>query len=326
MEIQFHPATGRGTVRTLAFGPKGERVAAVLAGAAALAAVSVWVTAPVAVRRWLRETDSPRLTRETEAVRADRSRTAALAAGLRERALDRGDLLNRIAFLYDILPPAWPRVLAPERGVLGGSSPEAVAAGLPPYARGLEKGLALLEEREAADPDLPRRAPAVLPIASRLTEPAAFFGPRVSPWTGGQEFFTGLDLAAPEGAAVVASGAGVVVFAGSVRASPAGRLWQLGNMVVVSHGLSGVTLYGHLARIDVHRGQRVTRRQKLGSAGKTGWTLAPGLHYEYWRAGADGLRPTDPLFAVLDERRRIGLVSLERMAATSAPGPPEALP
>ncbi|MGH9365068.1 MAG: M23 family metallopeptidase, partial [Thermoanaerobaculia bacterium] len=87
-----------------------------------------------------------------------------------------------------------------------------------------------------------------------------------------------------------------------------------------SHGSSGVTLYGHLAKIDVRRGQRVARRQRLGTAGKSGWALAPGLHYEYWRNRGDGLRPTDPLFAVLDQRQRIGDVSLERMAATSAPG------
>lgn len=326
MEIQFHPATGRGTVRTLAFGPTGERVVAALAGGATLAALLLWVTAPVSVRRWLREANALELARETEAARSERARSAALAASLRQRALDRGDLLNRIAFLYELSPAAWPRVLAPERGVLGAADAEAVSVGLSAYARGLEKGRELLEEREGADPDLPSRVPAILPISGRVCEPAAFFGPRVSPWTGAQEFFTGLELAAPEGAAVVAAGAGVVVFAGSVRASPAGRLWQLGNLVVVSHGASGVTLYGHLAKIEVRRGQRVARRQKLGTAGKTGWSLAPGLHYEYWRAGAEGLRPTDPFFAVLDERRQIGQASLERMAATSAPGSAEVLP
>ena len=326
MELQFHPATGRGTVRTLSFGPMGERIVAGLAGAAAFAALSLWVTAPIAVRRWLNDADAPRLVGETRVFLTDRARVTALAASLRERALDRGDLLNRIAFLYEISPVSWPRILAPERGALFETEMEAVAARLPAYERGLEKGRALLEERERADPDLPRRVPAILPISAGLCEPAAFFGPRVSPWTGAQEFFMGLELAAPDGAAVVAAGAGVVVFAGSVRASPAGRLWQFGNMVLISHGSSGVTLYGHLARIEVRRGQRLARRQKVGTAGKTGWALVPGLHYEYWRSGGEGLRPTDPLFAVLDDRRQVGQVSLERMAATSAPGPAELLP
>jgi murein DD-endopeptidase MepM/ murein hydrolase activator NlpD len=326
MELQFHPATGRGTVRRLALGPAGERIMAGLAGAAALAALSLWVTAPVAVRRWLRETDAPRLLHQTQALVADRARVTGLAATLRERALDSGDFVSRIAFLYELSPATWPRILAPERGVLAAGDAEALGAGLPAFVRGLERGRAMLEERERADPGLPRRVPAILPIVSRLCEPAAFFGPRVSPWTGAQEFFTGLELASPEGAAVMAAGAGVVVFTGSVRASRAGRLWQLGNMVVISHGASGVTLYGHLAKIEVRRGQRLERRQELGTAGKTGWALAPGLHYEYWRFDGEGLRPTDPLFAVLDERRQVGQVSLERMAATSAPGPPEVLP
>lgn len=326
MEIQFHPATGRARVRTLAFGRTGERVAAAVAGAAAFAALSVWITAPVAVGRWLRETDAARLASEAQVVRADRGRVVALAAALRERAIDRGDLLNRIAFLYGISPAGWPRVLAPERGLLVSAAPGSVASSLPAYERGLEKGRALLEEREAADQELPARTPSILPIAGGIAEPAAYFGPRVSPWTGAQEFFTGLELAAPEGAGVVAPASGVVVFAGRVRASPVSKLWQLGNLVLLSHGKGGVTVYGHLGRIEVRRGQRLTRRQKLGNAGRTGWALAPGLHYEYWRAGPDGLRPTDPLFAVLDERRRVGSASLERMAATSAPGPAEVLP
>jgi murein DD-endopeptidase MepM/ murein hydrolase activator NlpD len=326
MELQFHPATGRGTVRTLSLGPAGERVLTGLVGAAALATLSLWMTAPIAARRWLREMETPRLTREARVFRNDRDRVARLAASLRERALDRGDLLNRIAFLYDLSPATWPRSLEPERGVLAATDVEAVAAGLQAYSRGLEKARTLLEERERADPDLPRRVPAILPIAGGVSEPAAFFGPRTSPWTGAEEFFPGVELAAPEGAAVLAAGAGVVVFTGSVRVSRGGRLWQLGNMVVISHGASGVTLYGHLAKIEVRRGERLARRQKLGTAGKTGWALAPGLHYEFWRPWREGLRPTDPLFAVLDERRQIGQVSLERMIATSVPGPAETMP
>ena len=326
MELQFHPATSRGRVRTLVLGASGERVVTAVAGAAAIGALSLWITAPVVARRWLREESAPRLARETGAVREEQNRVAVLAAALRGRALDRGDLLNRIAFLYSLPPADWPRVLAPERGVLAGSLPEAVAAGLPAYARGLERGLALLERREAGDPDLAGRVPAVLPISGRLCEPAVFFGPRQSPWTGAQEFFTGVELAAPEGLPVRAAGGGVVVFAGSVRVSPTGRLWRLGNFVAVSHGESGVTLYGHLARVEVRRGQRLARWQRLGTNGKSGWELAPGLHYEYWRDVGAGLRPTDPFFAVLDERWQVGRLSLEMMAATSAPGPVETLP
>lgn len=326
MELQVHPASGRGTVRTLAVGAVGERVVVALAAAAALAALSLWVTAPAMLRRWLREEDAPRLARESAEVRAARDKASGMAASLKARCLDRGDLLNRIAFLYEMPGAVWPRILAPERGALAAAAADVIAARLPTYLRGLESGRELLLSREAADANLPVRVPAILPIPDLLSEPVGFFGPRVSPWTGAAEFFTGLELAAPQGAAVLAAGAGVVLFTGRVRASAAGRLWELGNLAVVSHGPSGVTLYGHLAKIEVRRGQRVGRRQLLGTAGKSGWALAPGLHYEYWRDQGDGLRPTDPLFAVLDQRQRIGDVSLERMTATSAPGPIEAVP
>lgn len=326
MELQIHPASGRVAVRTFAAGPRGERVVVFLAGVAAVAALSLWITVPLTLRRWMRNEDAPRVIRETEDVRAARAEVLAQAASLKARSLDRGDLLNRIAFLYEVPSAIWPRILAPERGAISTSAADVIAARLPAYLRGLDAGLELLAASEGADKDLPSRVPAILPIPDRLSEPVGFFGPRVSPWTGGAEFFTGLELAAPEGAAILATGAGVVLFAGSMRASAASRLWQLGNFAVVSHGPSGITLYGHLAKIEVRRGQRVVRRQRLGTAGKSGWALTPGLHYEYWRDQGDGLRPTDPLFAILDQRPRGTDVSLERMTATSAPGPVETVP
>src|SRR5262249_15180390 len=193
---------------------------------------------------------APRFGRGTAAARMESARVQSLARTLRERALDRGDLLNRIAFLYGVVPAVWPRALAPEQGLLAAADPDMVASRLPAYSRGLERARLLLEEREASDLDLAERGPAIPPIATRMAERAAFSGRRVSPWTGAREFFRGLEIAAPEGSAVLAAGVGTVLFAGSVRASPTGRLWELGNMVVVSHGASGVTLYGHLAKIE----------------------------------------------------------------------------
>ena len=76
----------------------------------------------------------------------------------------------------------------------------------------------------------------------------------------------------------------------------------------------------------MRRGQRVRRGQRLGTVGATGWTMSPALHYEYWRERGGVLRrpirasgSSTGRFARLD-------VSLERMEATSAPGPVEPLP
>jgi hypothetical protein len=129
-----------------------------------------------------------------------------------------------------------------------------------------------------------------------------------------------------ESPAILPLGAGAVAFAGTVRRSLGGRFWELGNVVVLSHGERGATVFGHLSRIDARRGQRLTRGARLGAVGATGWALSPELHYEYWRPDGKGLRPTDPLFAVLDQPLSRQPYSLAQMDATWAPGPLDPLP
>jgi len=136
----------------------------------------------------------------------------------------------------------------------------------------------------------------------------------------------GIDLAAPLDSAVIAPADGTVVFVGRAKATPVTRLTRFGNLVVLAHGSAGVTLYGHLARIDVRRGERVARGRVLGTVGASGWAVSPGLHYEYWRDAGGRLAPTDPLFAILDRRFADRDASLERMRATAAPSPIEPPP
>jgi murein DD-endopeptidase MepM/ murein hydrolase activator NlpD len=326
MEFQFHPGSARATVRTLPLSNSGQRALVLLSGLLALLAISLWFTVPLVLAHQSREDLFPRLSQEIAARRAEREEVIARAQALKRRVLDTGDLLNRIAFLYDLPSAAWPRLLNPERPVLISDDPDRAAATLDLYLRGLEKAREMLEQRERTDPDLARRAPAIFPFAGTPFEPSSFFGPRVSPWTGAEEFFPGVDLSAPAGSAVVAPGGGTVVFAGTMRRSATDWFWRLGNVVVVSHGDQGATLYGHLARIEVKRGQRVARGQRLGAVGSTGWAISSQLHYEYWRRTGESLRPTDPLFIGLDRRSGQRLLSLEQMEATSAPGPLDPLP
>ncbi|MES2960740.1 MAG: M23 family metallopeptidase [Pseudomonadota bacterium] len=82
----------------------------------------------------------------------------------------------------------------------------------------------------------------------------------------------GVDYAAPTGTMVRTVGDGVVEFAG----------WQngYGNVVSIQHGNERSTLYAHLSRIDVARGQRVEQGQRVGAVGSTGWSTGPHLHFE----------------------------------------------
>jgi len=326
MEIQFHPESGRGSVRTYSLSLRAERVAAAVAGALLLLLLSLCWTGPVVALRWSRHQNRTGILQASRSLSEGDRALAGEAAALAGRALALGDRLTRIAFLYEIPPASWPRVLDPERGVLADHRPEKILPGLERYLMGLERARVLLAERETADRELPGRVPSILPLSARLFEPSAFFGPRVSPWTGEEEFFPGLDLAAPEGSAVISPGAATVLFAGRVRPSRTGWLWRLGNVVALSHGQAAVTLFGHLSRMDVRTGQRLARGDRVGGVGKTGWAMAPQLHYELWRFEDGRWRPTDPLYAVLDHRLEAGSVSLLRMRATSFPGSVEALP
>ena len=81
----------------------------------------------------------------------------------------------------------------------------------------------------------------------------------------------GIDFAAPTGTPVSASADGLVVSAG----------WAggYGNSVRIRHANGFETLYGHLSRIDVRSGQRVSQGTRIGAVGQTG--LATGPHLDY---------------------------------------------
>ena len=104
------------------------------------------------------------------------------------------------------------------------------------------------------------------------------FGERANPFTGrGSESHGGLDFKGATGEPVHATASGKVVFAG----------WQggYGNVVQVAHAHGYTTLYAHLSRIDVERGQPVTAGDTVGLLGSTGRSTGPHLHYEVQRRG-----------------------------------------
>jgi murein DD-endopeptidase MepM/ murein hydrolase activator NlpD len=108
----------------------------------------------------------------------------------------------------------------------------------------------------------------------------------------------GVDYAAPTGTPVHAAGAGVVTLAG--------WLGGYGQTVKVRHPNGYETLYGHLSRIAVRRGQRVEQGQLVGKVGSTGVATGPHLDYRMLRSGVyvDPLKvvspPAEPVRA--DER------------------------
>lgn len=105
---------------------------------------------------------------------------------------------------------------------------------------------------------------------SRVTSGFAMrFHPLLQNWRA----HLGVDYGAPTGTPVRSVGDGVVSFAG--------RQNGYGNVVQVQHGGERTTLYAHLSRIDVKKGQRIEQGQRLGAVGSTGWATGPHLHFEF---------------------------------------------
>jgi murein DD-endopeptidase MepM/ murein hydrolase activator NlpD len=116
-----------------------------------------------------------------------------------------------------------------------------------------------------------RRAYLASPLAfSRMTSGFKMrFHPILQTWRA----HLGVDYAAPTGTPVRSVGQGIVDVAGSQGG--------FGNVVMVKHANGHTTVYAHLSRIHVKRGQSIMQGQTLGLVGATGWATGPHLHFEF---------------------------------------------
>jgi len=98
------------------------------------------------------------------------------------------------------------------------------------------------------------------------------YGRRYHPILKKYSTHTGVDIGAPSGAKVLAANAGTVIIAG----------WNTayGNYIVINHGGGQTTLYGHMSKLLVKKGDTVKRGDNIGLVGSTGWSTGPHLHFE----------------------------------------------
>lgn len=121
--------------------------------------------------------------------------------------------------------------------------------------------------------------PAIQPISNKdLKKIASGFGYRIHPIYKTGKMHTGIDFTAPQGTEIYATGDGVVI-----NAEPTSMGY--GRHVVIEHGYGYQTLYGHMSRINVHKGQKVKRGDLIGYVGNTGSSTGPHLHYEVIKDG-----------------------------------------
>lgn len=127
--------------------------------------------------------------------------------------------------------------------------------------------------------------PAIQPVANKkLDRVASGYGYRIHPIYKTYKMHTGMDFSASTGTDIYATGNGVVKH---IEQSNRGY----GNHVIISHGYGYETLYAHLSKISVRKGQSIKRGEVLGKVGSTGTSTAPHLHYEVIKGG----NPIDPL-------------------------------
>jgi len=121
--------------------------------------------------------------------------------------------------------------------------------------------------------------PAIQPISNKdLTRTASGWGMRFHPIYKIRKFHYGMDFAAPLGTEIYATGNGTVVQVVSSRRG-------YGHKIVIDHGYGYETLYGHLSKFNVKKGQKVKRGDVIGYVGSTGLSTAPHLHYEVRQNG-----------------------------------------
>lgn len=163
---------------------------------------------------------------------------------------------------------------------IGGTAPAApqilqVTKRVDPSAEAgkLFKSQKITEEREAAEAEA-RRPKRVSPAHGSFT---SGFGYRA----GGMHY--GVDIAAPIGTPIYAAADGVVIEAGPASG--------FGLWVKVEHADGTVTVYGHMYRFSVRKGQQVQAGEQIAEVGNNGQSSGPHLHFEVWSPSGLKMNP-----------------------------------
>lgn len=140
-------------------------------------------------------------------------------------------------------------------------------------SKSLDEITELAKEKE----DLLLAIPAIQPVKNEnLTRIASGYGWRSDPFTKARKFHYGMDFTAPRGTPVYATGDGTITRADN-------RSSGYGEHIRLDHGYGYVSLYAHLSKYNVRKGQKVKRGDIIGFVGSTGRSQAPHLHYEVFK-------------------------------------------
>jgi murein DD-endopeptidase MepM/ murein hydrolase activator NlpD len=287
IEIQIHPGNIRRKVRYFFFDRLRVIVAIVLAGVLLAAMIGSMAAAPTVIRRVYKTNFLYNMRQERE-VERERLRENIVQMNAVERTLEEHRTrVEKLITIYglDRMALGQGGFSLPIRNTAADPDTQLLDARrreqfLKTSMRRLEVQLDLLSAYEAANQELVRHTPAILPLPADqfvLTSP---FGSRISPFTRAADFHKGLDLSAPTGTPVFATADGVVTFAGRYPIAQSVAWWRFGNVVVLRHSDHFITIYGHCDTLKVSTGQQVRQGQAIAGVGSTGWSTNSHLHYE----------------------------------------------
>ncbi len=206
-----------------------------------------------------------------------------------KHTVESGESLYAIARRYNVKTDDIVRVN-------GLSSADQIFVGQKIIIPGREDLLASTPAAPAAAVEEPVRVATVAPVitAPAQTAPAQTAATQVNgfrwPVNGrvivdfDQSWRTGINIEAPEGAAVRAAEDGTVIYVGD-------GIEGFGNLVLVRHANGYVSAYAHLKGFSIAKDTQVRRGDQLGTVGMTGSVNRPQLHFEL----RQGATPVDPM-------------------------------
>ncbi len=148
-------------------------------------------------------------------------------------------------------------------------------------SKSLDEIISLAEDKEK----LLASIPAIQPIRKEdLSRMASGYGWRSDPFTKARKQHNGMDFTASSGTPIYATGNGKVKRADNTASG-------FGEHIEIDHGYGYITIYAHLSKYNVKRGQIVNRGDLIGFVGNTGRSVGPHLHYEVHKNG----RPINPI-------------------------------
>ena len=144
-------------------------------------------------------------------------------------------------------------------------------------SRSLDSIQLMNEQKE----DMLASIPSIKPIRrdkyARKIENLSGFGYRIHPIHKVKKMHYGIDFNCPAGTHIQSAGKGKVIHAGNKAG--------YGKTVIIDHGYGYQTLYAHMSKIKVKRGEEIPRGHLIGLVGSTGKSTGDHLHYEVMKNG-----------------------------------------